>query len=549
MYAGHVSVFTQTLELTAAVPQGAVLQISGQEVASGSEWTSPLDVGVNEFSIVVMDRGAPVRSYQLIVTRGDPVVLLKAANADAGDGFGYATALSADGETLAVGAWGEASAAAGVGTGQDDDDAPNAGAVYVFTMNAGTWSQQAYIKASNTGESDLFGTSVGLSADGNTLAVGAPSEDGAGTGIGSSQSSEGAENAGAVYVFTRNNHNWSQQAYVKASNAGEGDEFGFALALSADGNTLAVGANGEDSAGQGIGPNFGGDDALDSGAAYVFVRSEGTWTEQAYVKASNTGAGDAFGTALALSADGNTLAVGSYGEDGAASSVSVAGASEGNDAAPDSGAAYVFVRSSAVWSQQAYVKASNPGEGDIFGISVALSGDGNTLAIGAFEDSSVAGTVSSQSLPEDDSAPDAGATYVFTRDGTEWSQQAYVKPSNPGEGDRFGSALGLSDDGNTLAVGAPFEGSASTGLDGAQEDAETGARSGAVYWFTRNSVGWTQTHYLKAINSGRGDNFGYHVTVSSDGETLVVGAPLESSILGNPNDNSAMNAGATYLYH
>ena len=152
------------------------------------------------------------------------------------------------------------------------------------TRQAGMeFAQQAYIKASNTGPDDEFGYSVALSGD--TLAVGALQEDSSSTGVGSLPN-EGAVGSGAVYVFTRSGSTWTEQAYIKASNTGEGDQFGWSVALSGD--TLAVGAPCEDSSSTGVGslPNEG---ASDSGAVYVFTRSGSTWTEQAYIKASNTG--------------------------------------------------------------------------------------------------------------------------------------------------------------------------------------------------------------------------------------------------------------------
>jgi len=157
------------------------------------------------------------------------------------DQFGTSVALSADGSTLAVGASGEESAATGIDGNQDDDTTGNAGAVYVFSRNGDTWSQQAYVKASNTGSGDQFGGSVALSADGNTLAVGATFESSPATGIDSDQNDDSAGFAGAVYVFSRSGVNWTQQAYVKASNTDGGDYFGESVALSADGSTLAVG--------------------------------------------------------------------------------------------------------------------------------------------------------------------------------------------------------------------------------------------------------------------------------------------------------------------
>ena len=200
-------------------------------------------------------------------------------------------------------------------------------------------SAVGYVKASNTGASSAFGYSVALSADGNTLAVGAPSEASNATGIGGDQTNNSASQSGAVYVFSRSGSTWSQQAYVKASNTGAFDSFGASVALSADGNTLAVGANLEASNATGIGGNQASNSSPASGAVYVFSRSGSTWVQQAYVKASNTETDDNFGHSVALSADGNTLAVGAYGEDSNATGV---GGNQADNAAPDAGAVYLY---------------------------------------------------------------------------------------------------------------------------------------------------------------------------------------------------------------
>ncbi len=271
------------------------------------------------------------------------------------------------------------------------NSAAEAGAVYVFTRDgAGVWSQQAYIKASNTDAGDEFGCSVALSGD--TLAVSAPFENRAATGINGDQSSNSAAGSGAVYVFTRNAGVWSQQAYIKASNTDAFDEFGTSVALSGD--TLAVGATEDRSAATGIDGDQGntGDE---NGAAYVFTRDgAGVWSQQAYIKASNTDDGDHFGLSVALSLSGDTLAVGARFEDGAATGID---ADLFDHRAADAGAAYVFTRDAAgVWSQQAYIKASNTDAEDEFGVLVALSGD--TLAVGAFgEDSAATGIDGDQS--------------------------------------------------------------------------------------------------------------------------------------------------------
>jgi hypothetical protein len=180
---------------------------------------------------------------------------------------GNTVSISADGSTIAVGAPHEASASKGINGNQNDDSASNAGAVYVYTRNGANWVQQAYVKASNAGSGDYFGSSVDLSADGNTLAVAAHWEASDARGINSNQEDNSIPQAGAVYIFTRSGGRWTQQAYIKSSNTGEkligeelvgggdGDQFGFSMALSADGNTLAVGAVGEDSTATGINGN------------------------------------------------------------------------------------------------------------------------------------------------------------------------------------------------------------------------------------------------------------------------------------------------------
>ncbi len=388
---------------------------------------------------------------------------LKASNAGAGDFFGVAIAISGDGNTVAVGAYHEDSNATGINGNQADNSAVDAGAVYVFTRSGSVWSQQAYLKASNTDAGDVFGVSVTLSNDGNTLAVGGYRDDSNATGINGNQADNSAVDAGAVYVFTRNAGTWSQQAYLKASNTGAGDLFGSWIYISGDGATLAVGARFEDSGATGVGGNQADNSAVDSGAVYVFTRSGSVWSQQAYLKASNTGAGDLFGAMVTLSNDGNTLAVGAREEDSAATGV---GGNQTDNSASNAGAVYVFTRSAGVWSQQAYLKASNTRAGDMFGTRVALSSDGNTLVVSApNEDSSAIGIGGNQA---DNTAPDSGAAYVFTRSGSVWSQQAYLKEPNTLTGDMFGGWAALSADGRTLAIGATNE-------DGGAVDA------GAVY--------------------------------------------------------------------
>jgi hypothetical protein len=465
---------------------------------------------------------------------------VKASNTGA-DNFGLAVALSGDGNTLAVGALGEDSSSTGI------DSTPNelasaAGAVYVYTRTVSGWSQQAYVKALNSGTNDNFGFSVALNGNGNTLAVGALGEASSTIGIDSTPN-ELASFAGAAYVFVRSAGTWSQQAYVKASNTGAGDQFGASVALSSDGNTLAVGAPEEASSSIGIdsSPN---ELAASAGAAYVFKRTGSAWSQQAYVKASNAGANDRFGRPVALSSDGNTLAIGASGE--ASSTFGID--STPNELAAFAGAAYVFTRTGSAWTQQAYVKASNTGAGDGFGASIGLSGDSNTLAVGAPGEAS--STTGIDSAPNE-LAPFAGAVYVFIRSGSTWSQQSYLKASNTGAGDGFGigESLALSSDGNTLAVGAIGEASSTTGIGSTSNNSASSA--GAAYVFVRSAGTWSQKAYVKASNTGANDRFGDRVALSSDGNTLAVGADGEASDttgIGSTPNELASGAGAVYLY-
>ncbi len=436
-----------------------------------------------------------------------------------------------------------------------------------------------YFKASNTDANDRFATSLALSSDGNTLAVGAPSESSAATGVGGDQAnSPGAAGSGAVYVFSRLGGAWLQQAYVKASNTKAGDFFGDSVSLSSDGNTLAVGADFEDSLGTGINGSQGSiaENSSNRGAVYVFTRSGGNWSQQAYVKADGGHDNAYFGRALSLNGDGNTLAVGAIGE---------------RTGALDAGAVYVFTRNASVWSQQAFVKASNILSGAHFGSSVTLNSDGNTLAAGAPEEyngtntggavyvfTRSAGVWSQQAFVKatDTAAFDSfgscvalggdgntlavgaagsssGAVYVFTRSTTDtWSQQAFVKASNAGGGFGFSrNSVALSSDGNSLAVGAVGESSAATGINGSQTD-NSASNAGAVYVFTRSTNTWSQQSYVKASNTAAFDGFGLSVALNSDGNTLAAGAYHESSgavgIDGDQIDKNAAGAGAVYLY-
>lgn len=492
---------------------------------------------------------------------------IKASNAKMGDHFGnggtlegHGVALSSDGTTLAVAAPFEGSNAKGINGNQNDNSLYGAGAVFIFVQRNGAWTQQAYLKASNPGTNYKFGHHIALSGDGNTLAVSSVGEASAAKGINGDQNDKSIPLAGAVYVFTRNGTTWSQQAYIKASNTGEigsedlgpeGDQFGFSLALSTDGTTIAVGSIGEDSGASGINGNQNDNTMAGAGAVYVFTRGGSTWSQQAYVKASNPVTNTMFGYSVGLSGDGSTLVASSYDE---GSSARVINGPQDRERR-GSGALYVFTRTGSNWAQTAYLKASNGEFMDSLGYSVAISQDGNTIAGGAAdEDCEMPGIFpGATTVCADDSKTDfsTGAAYVFVRKGDAWSQEAFIKASNPGHNDWFGSRLNLSGDGNTLAVGAQLENGGSKGINGDQKD-KSAEDSGAVYFFTRKGGEWTQVAYMKASSTEAYDEFGSAMALTKDGKMMAVGARGEASaakgINSNQNDNSAPGAGAVYIF-
>ncbi|MGF1732128.1 FG-GAP repeat protein [Photobacterium kasasachensis] len=507
-----------------------------------AEYTAPslIDVESQVFFVMPQNDNGFTLSNEVTVSKSDisaAIGYLKASNADVKDWFGWRVSLSEDGNTLAVGAYLEDSNTTGINS-TPNKLASYSGAVYVFTRSETKWEQEAYIKASNTDSDDFFAYSISLSADGNRLAVGAPKED---SGKHDIPSDNTKTNSGAAYIFTRVGRTWSQSAYIKASNSDVEDLFGMSLSLSADGSTLAVGSGWEDSSTTGINstPN---NDASSAGAVYVFTYSGTKWEQEAYIKASNTQNRDFFGDSVSISANGDTLAVGAMYEDSGTTGVN----SIPNEAIGASGAVYVFQRTGTVWAQQAYIKASNPGENDWFGGDVTISGDGNTLAVGAtWEDSNTTGI---NSTPND-AGHNAGAVYVYVRTGDDWVQQAFVKAHNTEDSDWFGRAVALSGDGNTLAVGADLEDSSTTGINSNPDNLTEDA--GAVYVYKRVGNLWSGKAYIKPTVIRPYDKFGQSVSLSSDGNTLAVGAYHENSsstgVNSLPDDNAA-DAGAVYVY-
>ncbi len=323
--------------------------------------------------------------------------------------------------------------------------------------------------ASDAATRDEFGSSVAVSGD--TAVVGAYLDGHA-----------GGYDAGSAYVFVRSGEVWTEQAKLTASDAAASDYFGYSVAISGD--TAVIGADGDDHAG-----------GTNAGAAYVFVRSGGVWTEQAKLTASDAAYKDRFGRSVAVS--GDTAVIGARNDDHAGGT--------------HAGSAYVFVRSGAVWTEQAKLTASDAAADDWFGCSVAVSGD--TAVIGARYDDHAGGT-------------DAGSAYVLVRSGGVWTEQAKLTASDAGADDWFGWSVGAS--GDTAVIGA-------LGADPAE-----GEDAGSAYVFVRSGEVWTEQAKLTASDTTAYDYLGGSVAVS--GATAVIGA------VGGADPAEGEDAGSAYVF-
>ena len=334
-----------------------------------------------------------------------------------------------------------------VGVPFDFSKGTDSGAAVVFTRADGSWAEQAKLVGDDTGPGDLLGQVLGLSGD--TAILGAAGDTPVGT------------DSGSAYVFVRSEGVWTQQAKLTASDAGPGKKFGRSAAISGD--TIIIGAPTDTPTG------------TDSGSAYVFIREDETWTQQAKLTGSAQALNSMFGWSVAI--DGDTAVVGALGE-------SVNG--------PNTGAAYVFTRTGGVWTEQAKLNASDAATGHNFGRSVALSGE--TLAVGA--------------PGHNANGANTGAAYIFLLSDGAWNQQAKLTASDGATNDNFGWSISVS--GDTVVAGA--FGDIAKGLD-----------AGSVYIYRRNGTSWTEQANLTATGAAVEHKLGTSVSLS--GNDLVAGAP------------------------
>ena len=362
---------------------------------------------------------------------------------------GYAVAMSGDGNTALVGAYG--------------DNISN-GSASVYTRSiSGAWVKQGatLTPTGGAGTNQYFGCAVALSADGNTALIGAYGD---------------GQSLSAAYIFTRSAGVWSQQGgkLLPTANIGVLGYFGFSVTLSADGNTALIGADGDNGY---------------AGSAYIFTRSAGVWSNTGgkLIDINGIGVVRHFGSSIAISGDGNTAAVGAYADNNFI------------------GAVYFFARSGNTWANQggkfiATIGVSFP---QYFGSSVALSYDGNTALVAAYGDNGF-----------------IGAAYNYNRFGTIWLEQQKFAPQGAAGASRYGTSVAISADGDTAIVGAEADNS----------------YAGAVYICTRpvHLGGWGQPlpKFTQMGGVGLG-TVGHAVSMSANAKTFIAGAYTDNAALGS----------------
>jgi hypothetical protein len=433
---------------------------------------------------------------------------LSASDGASGDAFGYSVGIS--GDTAIIGARADVVGSSG-----------EVGSAYIFTRAGTVWAEQQKLTAAEaTPRNDFFGNSVAIVGD--TVVVGSPAH----------EFKPGVANHGAVYVFSRTGAVWTRQQKLLHADFAP-DALGQSIAF--DGASILAGAPAKNSArgaayvfvrevvdpnringaesGQvsfsGRSVDIDGDTAIISadndsidgtpngartGAAYIFVRTGATWTQQARLTPPDGATGDDFSYGVAIS--GDTAIVGAYDHK--------VGANTGQ------GAAYIYTRSGTTWTLQQKITANDGAASDSFGLSVDISGD--TAVVSAAGDDVFA------------TNDNRGSVYVFARTGTTWAQQAKFNAQADKVGNAFGVDVAV--DGNTVVVGNSLETIGTT------------QNQGAVYVFTRTGATWTEQQRLfKATGGANGDGFG--VSVAIHGETLVVGAAGFSAV---------GNKGTAYVY-
>lgn len=390
------------------------------------------------------------------------------------DEFGEVVSLSGDGSTVQVGK-----------TGGD------AGAVHTYTQSQALWTRSDTVRSGDSGGpgSSLFGEDLDQSRDGSVAIVGEQMD-----------SRYDTEHVGRATVYTQSGRGMRSQTVLGPDGDDFDEDFGEAVALSADGQYALVSATYDELP-----------DGSPEGTVYVFHRSGGEWNQQAKLGPASVAEDDRFGNAVALDADGSTALVGANYTDYDGPEYDDTPESE---TIPVAGAAYLFSRDGSTWSLQRRLTPEDPWY--LFGHSVALSADGSTALVGA---------------RRPDGGPwGSGAAYIYRQDSEDWEQETRLAFDGNDERARFGVDVALDADGTTALVGDNFH------------HTEREQYTGSALVFRHDGSSWRQSLEL----GGRrvyADNFGYAVSLDAWGELALIGNPTWM-----PEEDADFRPGAAYLF-
>ncbi len=382
--------------------------------------------------------------------------------------YGTVVAVSDDGEYLAIGA-----------PFEDIGSQTNAGAVYVYTEDSGSWSYQTRLTASDGAKFDGFGGHLDFDDDGDLLIIGANQKDNG--------------SPGKAYVFTRSGSSWSEDQTLAGTSV---DGALFSSTISIDGSTVMIAAKYD-------GSEDDDDDEYRRGEIYVYTYSGSSWALEEHLVASDWEKFANFGVDLDF-------------ENGFAA----IGARQADGEEEDTGAVYIFSRSGTTWTEETKITHEDSKDGDWFGFEVDLDEDAETLVIGVPHDD------------EDDNDPteNTGSAFIYTGSEDTWSEQTQLWSSDGRDGDCFGSRVSMSSDGDSILIGAPCT-----------DVLMVGSNVGTAYNFTLSGTTWSEEHILEASDQAHGDAFGTVVTISTDGEYGFIGAPKD-------NIGSWGDAGSVYFF-
>lgn len=394
--------------------------------------------------------------------------ILSPSDRAASDQFGYSVDISSDGTRVVVGA-----AAATIGS------FTSCGKAYIFTRSGNSWTQEAVLSASDKVNSAVFGVSVAMDSTGTRVVIGA------------SSAVKNSINSGAIYVYVRSGTTWTEEVSLVSSNITAGDQFGRQVSINSDGSRILASSWMADPG-----------NLTSAGAAYIYLRSGTTWTEEAILTASDKAAGDNFGSKVQISKDGTRAVIAAYFGDPSGLN--------------NAGKAYVYVRSGTTWTEEAILTASDKAAGDNFGQSVSINSNGTRIAVGAH-------------LADPSGLNNAGKAYIFSRSGTTWTEESILTTATKAENDQFGFSLSIASDASFVAC-ASFLSEVSGYTD-----------NGSVTVFKRSGVTWTEGNTVTASDKGNQDRYGQTISISENNQYMVVGANFADA-------GGLSNSGKVYIY-